>query len=221
MKLRNLVVTSGFLLLAGAVPNGFSAAGTISTSFDTVSPISLGQTFTVTLRLSGYTDTFEIDSWNLRVSYDQSLFQYVAGSASFGSAGGPDPQWLSKPNQTLDLTYSPSPFSDEAATAGTLFLSLTDLGLLEFPDRGSLATDGFLVSFSLMGTSVGGPSAITPMAPLDGNVFFDSSSLTPNPGGAPSFSAASMQVVPEPRTVALMLAAAVLVFVWQRKRRRW
>lgn len=217
MQLKNSAAVLGLFLLAGVPQECFSAPGTVSTSFDTASPITVDQSFTVTLRLSGYTDAFEIDSWNLRVAYDSSIFRYVAGSAAFGGSVGPDPQWLSRTNQNLDPTYAPSPFSDEAATAGVLLLSLSDLGLLEFPDRGSRALDGFLVSFSLQGTNVGGPSAITPSAPPGGTVFFDSSTFFANPGGVPTFSAASMQVVPEPRTAVLILTGAILAFVWRRK----
>jgi hypothetical protein len=184
------------LLVGLALVHAKGAPGTISLSVNPSGCIAIGEVVTVTARISGYTDTTEIDGFNFEVSYDSTVLSFVANSFNLGDASGPDQQWLSKSNQeSVADGYDLMNFSD-GSTAGTVSLSLVDLGFSS-PEGGTIAGAGFLVSFKLTGIA-GGTSSITAAAYPDGTVLFDTDLMA---AGMPSFTGTSVTVDTTPPSI--------------------
>lgn len=212
MNLRNW--STGLLLGLLSLPaaNVFAAPGTISTALSPAGPIGVGDTFSVTLSISGYTDATEIDGYNFHVAFSP-IFSLVGGSLSDNDAPGPDENWLRKPPQD---GVGAGPILTDSTVSGltTLDISVSDLRFSSVD--GTTASAGFLYSFSLMANSLG-TGTITPSAGPGGTALFDVNFL---PAGVPVFTGASMDVVPEPAAGVLLLAG-VLVFAaarWTRAR---
>lgn len=204
-SLRNALFVATALL--GIASPARAALGLITASFTPASPVATGNTITVTLNLSGYTEATEIDAFAVLVTYPASLFNFVAGSASYNSAD----QWLAKSNQ--DTGYSPSS-QTTSSTDGQVILELTDLGTPPGATQGSNSSGGFLASFQLVAEGPGAGS-ITPAVPGGGTVFFDKD-LASVPG-APTFSGALITVIPEPSSALLLLLAGQLIAFRRRR----
>jgi hypothetical protein len=176
--------------------------------------VNVNDEFSVTLRMSGYTDPTEVDGFNFNVNYDTDHFEFVDGFGVGNElSGDPDEQWLHKLNQespgyALDFSGS------SGVVPGRVIIAMFDSALSD-PEQGTLAESGFLVSFALRATALG-VGEITPAAFLDGSVLFDTLlSSIPN---SPSFVGTSVEVIPEPSAAAL--AAVWLVVGGRRPSRR-
>ena len=122
-------------------------------------PIAVGQTVTVTVRLSSY-DGPPADGFGVLVQYDPYVLSFVPGSFYLGTNAGVDQQWLTKPDQeTVAEGYQPLSYCDGAAP-GSVLVSLGDVGR-GYPKRGTVASGGFLASFQLIANTPG-TTAITP-----------------------------------------------------------
>jgi hypothetical protein len=191
-----------------------AADGTISTMLSPVGPVVTGATFSVTLSLSGYTSPTEVDGYNFRVSYDTTLFTLVGGSLVLNDAAGPSQNWLRLAPQD-GVGAGAIGLTDSTATSlGIVDISVSDLRLSS--TRGTTAAAGFLYAFDLMAMAVG-TGAITPSAGAGGTVFFDTSL---SPSAVPAFSGASMTVVPEAGTIALLVPGLVALWVLRLRRCR-
>jgi uncharacterized repeat protein (TIGR01451 family) len=184
IHLRRLLI--GLWLALGAAASARAAPGTISATLSPNGPIGVGDQVTVTMRLSNYTDTVEIDGFSFVVSYDSNRLSFVSGSFNLGTASGPDQQWLSKPNQ--DPGYSLMS-SNSGATPGAVTINMGDGGTF-VPQRGTIATFGFLVAFRLQATAAG-TTTIMPQAPANGVVLIRTNRT---PAGVPAFTGASLVV---------------------------
>ena len=178
MKKEALIIT----LMMAATP-GIAAPGLI-TANASPNAVSVGDTFSVTMRIQGYTDTVEIDGYQFDVSYPPGLFAFVAGSFDVvGSAA--DPQWLSKPNQeTVAAGYTLTDFNANPA-AGLVHIEILDSGF-SMPERGTIAASGFMVSFKLTALAEGsgqicGRAVPGPAGP---EVLYDTNR---RPAGVPQF----------------------------------
>jgi len=171
MRAQTTILAAGLFSLA-AILSAPAVPGTISTTLTPAGSIPLGSEVLVTLRISGYTDTNEIDGFNLTVSYPSALFSFVAGSFDLGTGAGPDQQWLSKATQeSVPDGYSLANFNDGTTTPGVVTISMADLGYSS-PEGGSTDNSGFLVAFKLLALTNGcGP--ITPAAFAGPTVLFD------------------------------------------------
>lgn len=195
---------------AGAV---LAAPGTISTSLSPTGPILVGDPFTVTLSISGYTDATEIDGYNFHVAFDP-IFTFVAGSLAANDAPGAHENWLRLAPQD-DVGAAMLPLSDFTVQAGqSVDVSVSDLRLAS--TRGTAAASGFLYSFSLMANSLG-IGIIAPSAGPGGTVLFDTAF---SPAGVPGFSGAGITVVPEPATLVLWVPVVAALWLMQVGRRR-
>ena len=190
-----------------------AAPGVITASGPSV--VTNGEVFTVTLRISGYTDTTEIDGYNFRISYDSSVFTFVTATFDVGDAAGVDQQWLSKANQEASPDYTLDSGGNSGTTPGVIIISMFDGVFAPDPERGTLSADGFLVSFNLMATDVG-VGVITPMAFPDGSVFFDTD-LNETPVD-PVFAGFPVTVVPEPGPILIIAAGLFALFALRRWR---
>jgi len=191
-----LLLLAALLLLALMLsPRAFAAAGTISTD---VSPlvVGVGDTITVTMRISNYTDQVEIDSFNFDVNYPSASFTFIAGSFNLGAATGVDQQWLSKPNQeTVSQGYVLSS-SNGGGTPGVVNIAMGDF-TPSTPERGTIANSGFLVSFKLQATR-SGASSIAPAARANAFVLADT---VQRQAGIPLFASARVTVTNPPAIV--------------------
>lgn len=214
MRSKRLILrfVFGFVLAAPFVAS--AAPGTIDTSFSSMSPVLIGETFTATFRISGYNDATEIDGFQFKVNYPSNIFSFVGG-VNFGDAAGPDQQWLTKPTQDdgfiLDATIAPDP--------GVVTITLLDFGPGDSTtglQGGTFTPNGFLLAFNLMATGIG-TGDIT-LTQFGGQVLFDTDLM---PAGKPELMGASMTVVvPEPGTAALLLTGAIGLLALGNKRRR-
>jgi hypothetical protein len=212
MNLRSWSTCLLLALFSWPVANVSAAPGTISTALSPAGPIGVGDTFSVTLSISGYTDANEIDGYNFHVAFS-SIFSLVGGSLSANDAPGPDENWLRKPPQD---GVGAGPILTDSTVSGLTTLDISVADLRFSSTDGTTASAGFLYSFSLMANSLG-TGTITPSAGAGGTVLFDVDLL---PAGVPVFTGASMDVVPEPATGALLLAGAIGLVVQQWRRSR-
>ena len=184
MRIRTCLATAYILLMSAFAVTSLAAPGTISAkvSASHSGPIRVGDIVQVTLRISGHADPAEIDGFNLTVIFDGAVFQYVPEPLDLGDASGIDQQWLSKPNQEDAASgYGLASFV-EASTPGELMLSVVELSHSN-PERGTVSSSGFLVSFELVAIGEG-TTDVTPAPFLDGSTLFDTT-LSPVP--TPSF----------------------------------
>ncbi len=198
------------VLITGAPPAG-AALGTIAVSISPSGPLAISDTFTVSLSISGYTETTEIDAYQFVITYPSSLFSFT-GPFDHGSSSGPNQQWLSMTNQESAANgYAPSA-ADNGSVAGTIVIDYADLGF-SVTEGGTNSASGFLVSFDMQAIAAG-TGSFTPAAPAGGVTFFDVDLIN---AGSPSFSGAGITVVPEP--AAALLAGAALLTGCRRRRR--
>lgn len=134
---------------------------------------TVGQTVTVTCRMSGYDGTAEIDSVNFNVSYDAARLAFVDGSFNIGGSSGPDQQWLSKTNQESATDGFQLVNYSDGSFPGVVFVTLGDLGPSN-PERGTLAPAGFLLSFQFQ-VIAPGSTTISLRPALDGSVLLNTS----------------------------------------------
>ena len=165
-----------FLLSVGAISGGFHStcfaqpvppASSISV-VAAPSTVAVGQTFTVTCRLS-YNGTTEIDGFAFVINHNPAGLAAVPGSFYLGTNSGPDQQFLLKPNQDtngLVLTNL-----CDATRPGTVYLTVGDLGRSN-PQRGSVAQSGFLVSFQMTALAPGSWQ-LSPAPYIDDAVLYD------------------------------------------------
>ena len=197
----------GLTLLTVASGSVFAAPGTIEPTITPSGTIPLGTQITVTLRISGYTDLAEIDGFNFGVSYPQALFTFVPGSFELGAGIGPDQQWLSKANQDFD--YGLADFNEGGTTAGTVFISMADLGY-STNQTGTVASDGYLVAFKLLATGKG-TGNITPQTCTGPTVLFDSSL---SPAGIPALNSVTVDVSTPQPTLTVTPSGPNVVLAW-------
>jgi hypothetical protein len=204
MKTSILTAASAVFILGAARSD--AALGLISAVDVPSSPFTVGQTFTISLSISGYTEATEIDAYAFQVTYPAALFNFV-GSFDHGvSTPGPNQQWLSMANQETDGSYTPVA-TDNGSVDGVVVIDLADLGFTAV-EGGTNSGSGFLVSFTMQAEAEG-TGSFTPTAAPGGNVFFDTNF---SPAGSPLFSGVSVTVVPEPGTLALSGLAALACF---------
>jgi hypothetical protein len=210
MNLKNCKVRSVVALLATCTGTALAAPGIITTSLSPLGPVSIGNVFSVTFSISGYTDPTEIDGYNFLVAY-APIFSYVGGSAVINDAPGASENWLRLPPQD---GVGAGPILSDFSTQlpGSIAVSVSDLRPTS--TRGTTAASGFLYSFSLMANSVG-IGSITPAAGSGGTGFFD---VNFSPAGVPLFSGSSITVVPEPGTLALFALAGAGCLVFKLRR---
>jgi hypothetical protein len=181
-----------------------------------VSSVTIGQTFDVTLTISGFSSATEVDGWDLRVTYDDSLASFV-GPFDFGTtSAGPTQQWLAMSSQESVADGFDPDSNGNALVPGLVTASLTDLGF-SLTERGTTAGLGFLVSFTMQADALG-TVTLAPNAPVGGTVFFDVDlaglSLTPD-----SFQSDSVTIIPEPRSAAFVTLFGLLGWRLLRARR--
>jgi hypothetical protein len=116
--------------------------------------MGVGQVATVTFSLGGYAGSTEADSFNFDVSYDPNIFAFVSNSVSLGSSSGADQQWLSKAPQEPSASGFLLTNASNALVPGYVFVAVGDMGF-NYPERGTLAGSGFLISFQLRAISPG------------------------------------------------------------------
>lgn len=212
MNLKTWKIRSVLALLVAFTGTAWAASGTISTSLSPVGPVNIGNVFSVTFSVSGYTDPAEIDGYNFLVTF-APIFSLVPGSTAINDAPGANQNWLRLPPQD-GVGAGAVPLSDFSVVgATTVDVSVSDLRPAS--TRGTTAASGFLYSFSLTASSAG-IGSITPSAGAGGTAFFDVSFAA---AGVPSFSGGTITVVPEPGMLALfeLTAAAFLVFKLRRR----
>lgn len=119
------------------------------------STVSVGQTCTVTCRLSSRASTDELDAFGFVVRYNPAGLSVVPGSFYLGTTNGPDQQFLSKPNQDSATNgYSLVNLCD-STRPGLAYITVGDIGIGPPPRRGSAAQSGFLVSFQMTALAPG------------------------------------------------------------------
>jgi hypothetical protein len=200
-------------VLLGSAPALLAAA--ITTSVSPAGPFTVGQTFTVTFSISGYAGPDEIDGYEFKITYPSALFSVVGGSESLhdGPGFGAAVNWLRKAPQ--DLVGAGAILTNgTTSSAGTENVSVVDLRGASV--RGTTAADGFLYSFDVMANAPG-VGSFTPSTPGTGIVLYDVS-LSPV-GPAPTFTGATVTVVPEPALLPL-LAGGIAILAARRSRRR-
>src|ERR1041385_1939315 len=196
-----LVVLATVRLLAGP--------GTITTTLTPPGPILVGDQFTVTMSIGNYTDPTEIDGFNITGSYNTNLFMSVPNSFNLGGPPDPNVQWLSLPNQEPSGGgYTPVPFNDDSVP-GLISIAMSDLGYND-PEHGTLASDGFLVSFQLKSIAKG-TGNIQPAAFQSGTVLFNTDL---SPAGVPAFSGATMTVTAISPPMGISLAGGNVTVSW-------
>ena len=134
----------------------------------TPATVAVGQSFTVTCRLN-YGGTTEIDGFAFVINYDPAGLAAVPGSFYLGTNSGPDQQFLLKANQDtngLVLTNL-----CDASRPGSVYLTVGDLGRSN-PQRGSIASSGFLVSFQMTALAPGSWQ-LAPAPYIDDAVLYD------------------------------------------------
>ena len=147
------------------IPNGHIVASASPAN------TTVGQTVTVTCRMFGYDGTAEIDSVNFNVSYDTTRLAFVDGSFNTGSSSGSDQQWLSKTNQEAVANGFQFVNYSDGSLPGTVFVTIGDLGPSS-PERGTLAPNGFLISFQFR-IIASGSATISFLPALDESVLLD------------------------------------------------
>ena len=202
------------LLLVARAASAITLPATITANV--AGPVSLGESFTVTLSIAGYTQTNEIDAVRLNVTYDSSLLDFV-GNFTLNDRSGPDEQWLHKPNQNVGSGYLLSNLSD-GGTPGNVFISLRDTGVSSV-QRGTVGEDGFLISFDLRAKAAG--ASDLHLSPFTGDtgdeVLYDN--LAFNPVSVTDFADASITIVPEPGMLGLLGLGAVALVVSRHRRK--
>lgn len=216
----------GLALLAICAGTGsaLGAPGTITaTDNEPLGGVSLGGTFTVTLRISGYTDTNEIDGFQFNVNYNSAVFSFVGGSIMNNDlVVGPDQQWLRKPNQEAATVSGGGGYTLDSANDGTVAgqakIVIFDGEGPPFPivERGTTASDGFLVSLDLMCNVLAAASPIIGSAFANGIILTDVDSAQ---AGSPLFVGTTVTCVPEPTTWVMLLAGTLGLFVFKFRRR--
>jgi len=187
-----------------------AAPGTITATASPLGPILVDTTFTVTMRLSGYTDATEIDGFQFNVLYDSTKFSFVLGSFNLGTGAGADQQWLSKTTQEAGGAsgYILDSSGNSGGTPGTVVITMYDGEGPAFPlpEQGTTSSDGFLVAFDLKGTAEVVDSPITLSAFGAGGTLLD---IDLAAAGSPGFAGTTMTVVPEPATWVMLLAGTL------------
>lgn len=191
------LATNDYTLVGGFWPvvPAVRAATIIYPALDPPGPIQVGDIFTLTCRITAYDGDIEIDGFGFDVIYPSTLFSFVGGSFYLGDASGPNQQWLSKPNQESPAAgYRLVAFNDDSR-AGQVRIRMED-GDRTDRERGTIASDGFLVSFQLRALAPG-----TGRIEILGSdtVLLDTSS---RPAFVPDLGAAAMTVL-SPLTVSI------------------
>lgn len=193
------------ILIGGMMAFPFGAqippipVGQINTTTSPATGISIGQVVKVTCRMSGYHGTAEIDFVSFFVLYDPSRLAFVNGSFSTGTASGPEEQWLSNaPQESAAEGYSLMNQS-HGVFPGSVWIQLGDLERTRV-ERGTKATNGFLISFQLQ--AVGHGSTSLTLEP-HGPVLFDNAV---QPVGTVIFSAPPLVVISNPVSIFVEVA---------------
>lgn len=199
-------VIGAFLMAAPA------HAWTVSAVANPAGPVEVGDTFTVELSLSGWVSTDpEVDAVTFRVDFDDAMFSYVGGSGT-----GVDD--FLKDNQGVGYSFDDSSAIVDADTFGVDYGD----GGFTLTGAGPGASGGLLAKFDLMATAVG-TGNVDPLGDVD-FTFFDVDGfniLELQITGSGSFVGTSVEVVPEPGSAVVMLAAfAGASFVMTSKRSR-
>ena len=214
MNLSKLLRRLLCLAIAASLPSAVFAAA-ITTAVSPVGPISVGATFTVTLSMSGYSGIDEIDGYEFKITYPTALFTLIGGSGALhdGAGFGAAENWLRTAPQ--DGVGAGAILTDGTTSlAGTVNVSVVDLR--GSSTRGTTTAAGFLYSFDLMATAPG-TGSIAPALPGSGTVLYDVS--LSGVGPAPTFSGASMTVVPEPGSCVLAVAGIAVLLTGRMRRR--
>ena len=168
-----------------------AAPGTITAAVTPSGPFQVGDSFVVTLRISGYTNPAPIDAYQFRVNYPAALLAFTGSFGHGTSAPGLTQQWLSMPGQeSAAAGYAPFA-ADDGSVPGAVLIDYADLGYSD-PEGGTTAAGGFLVSFTLRAATPG-TGNITPAAPAGGVTFLDTDF---NSAGSPLFTGATVTVFP-------------------------
>lgn len=185
--MKSALLTAVLLVVSSAaVP---AAPGTITATVTPAGPFAVGDSFTVTLRLSGYTNVAPIDAYQFKISYPAALLTFTGPFSHGTSAPGPAQQWLSMPGQeSLAAGYAPAA-ADDSSVPGSLLIDYADLGYSD-PEGGTTAAGGFIVSFPMRALAPG-TGSITPVAPPGGVTFLDTDF---NPAGSPAFTGVTITV---------------------------
>lgn len=192
-------LTKTIALAAVATLATSAGAATISATSDKAT-VGFGEDFTVTVALSGFASTFEVDAVEFLVDFDSTLFEYVSHAVVDDGT-----EFL---NDNQQAGYI---LDDSSAYNGTnrVGFSVAD-GDLAFTNSGSQKASGDIGSITLRARNLLGIGSIDPKAGPLGNdmVFFDidffeivESDIT----GGISFSSASVEVVPEPASAGVLL----------------
>ena len=202
-RITTYLATLAIVLAAGHV--ALAAPGTI-TALASPASVAPGEMFTVDIGISGYTDTEEIDTWQLRLNWDDSLVSYV--STSFDDGGGGD-QWLLKANQS-----NPTIFSFATDVAGRVNLSYTDIA----GSPGTAASSGRLATVTLEANDPGPDSKVTTALTLSAfptGILFETD-LNATRHADPTLVSTSIMIIPEPASLAL-LAVGVSIPLMRRR----
>jgi len=147
-----LLITGNWAGFAQSPPPIPDASISVSVSPGTV---EVGQTFTVTCRVTSYQAAQEVDEFAFVVNYNLKALSAVQGSFNLGSSSGSDPQFLSKANQEAVTNGFAITNLCDASRPGRAYVTVADTEVDYPPERGSIASSGFLVSFQMTALAPG------------------------------------------------------------------
>ena len=178
MKIPITLASAAALSCLVCASTAFAAPGTISLSVTPSGSISICDTVTVTVAITGYTDADEVDGYNFRILYDPARFAAISDSATLHDAAGPTQNWLRFPAQ--ENVSGPFLENFTLFDTGVVHVSVVDLRLAPDPlnPRGTAAAAGFLYEVKFTALSAG--MGIIAVAPAVGGVILQDVSLTPS-----------------------------------------
>jgi hypothetical protein len=187
-------ISRAFILWLSGIALAVAALGNIALTVQpSTGPIACGDTVDLMFRISGKTDTTEIDGYSFRITYDPALFSFVSGSGAINDIAGSDENWLRFPAQE-SVGAGAVPLSDfTISSSGVIDVAVVDLRVppdLNNP-RGSAASAGFLYALSLQAIAPG-TGTVSVVSGAGGAVLFNASM---NPSGLPSLNSATLSVV--------------------------
>jgi hypothetical protein len=165
------------------------STGTIVTTISPATPVATGEVITVTCRMSDYSGTNEIDSFNFLVEYDPEKLQFVPDSFDVRTNAAADPQWLTLTNQESVVDGFRFNHFSAFGGAGLLTVGAAEHHPTPTP-RGTVAPSGFLASFRFVAL-VHGSSELRLKPYDDGSVLRD---IWSRPVGSITLTGATVRV---------------------------